>query len=70
MGTIIRLQRKFNLPLLTFYGVGNILGAGIYVLVGKVAARRGAGGGHRIAAPFAGSHALALLRRPVGVGAR
>lgn len=36
MGTIIRLKRKFNLATLTFYGVGNILGAGIYVLVGKV----------------------------------
>lgn len=33
----MKLERKFNLPLLTFYGVGNILGAGIYVLVGKVA---------------------------------
>lgn len=41
VGTIIRLQRKFNLPLLTFYGVGNILGAGIYVLIGKVAAVSG-----------------------------
>jgi len=37
MKTSMKLQRKFNLALLTFYGVGNILGAGIYVLVGKVA---------------------------------
>ena len=31
------LKRSLNLPLLLFYGVGNILGAGIYVLVGEVA---------------------------------
>ena len=31
------LKRNLNLPLITFYGLGNILGAGIYVLVGKVA---------------------------------
>jgi amino acid transporter len=37
----IHLQRKFNLPLLVFYGVGNILGAGIYVLIGKVVAVSG-----------------------------
>lgn len=32
-----RLKRTLGLPLVTLYGLGNILGAGIYVLVGKVA---------------------------------
>jgi amino acid transporter len=31
------LKRSLGLPLVTLYGLGNILGAGIYVLVGKVA---------------------------------
>ena len=31
------LSRNLSLPLLIFYGLGNIIGAGIYVLVGKVA---------------------------------
>lgn len=31
------LRRSLSLPLVTFYGIGTILGAGIYVLVGKVA---------------------------------
>ena len=31
------LKRSLNLPLLTLYGLGTILGAGVYVLVGKVA---------------------------------
>jgi amino acid transporter len=35
------LKRSLSLPLLTFYGLGNILGAGIYVLIGKVAAHAG-----------------------------
>jgi amino acid transporter len=35
------LKRSLSLPLLTFYGLGNILGAGIYVLVGKVVAVAG-----------------------------
>jgi amino acid transporter len=35
------LKRSLSLPLLTFYGLGTILGAGIYVLVGKVAAQAG-----------------------------
>lgn len=33
----IALRRSVSLPLLIFYGLGNILGAGIYVLLGKVA---------------------------------
>ncbi|MDH5473119.1 MAG: amino acid permease [Gammaproteobacteria bacterium] len=35
------LKRSLTLPLITFYGLGNILGAGIYVLVGKVAGDAG-----------------------------
>ena len=41
------LKRSISLPLLIFYGLGNILGAGIYVLVGKVAGIAG------LYAPFA-----------------
>lgn len=41
------LKRAFTLPLLTFYGLGTILGAGIYVLIGEVAGNAG------MAAPFA-----------------
>jgi amino acid transporter len=36
------LKRSLSLLLLTFYGLGTILGAGIYVLVGKVAIHAGA----------------------------
>ncbi len=35
------LKRAFSLPLLTFYGLGTILGAGIYVLIGEVVANAG-----------------------------
>ena len=35
------LKRSLSLSLLTLYGLGNILGAGIYVLVGKVVALAG-----------------------------
>lgn len=35
------LRRSIGLPLLTLYGLGTILGAGIYVLVGEVAAVAG-----------------------------
>lgn len=31
------LQRKLGLSLVTFYGLGTIVGAGIYVLIGEVA---------------------------------
>ena len=36
-----RLKRSLSLTLVSFYGIGTILGAGIYVLVGKVAAEAG-----------------------------
>jgi amino acid transporter len=35
------LKRSLSLPLLTFYGLGTIIGAGIYVLVARVAAYAG-----------------------------
>jgi amino acid transporter len=35
------LKRSLSLPLTTFYGLGTIIGAGIYVLIGEVAARAG-----------------------------
>lgn len=31
------LKRSISLPLITFYGIGSILGAGIYVLINKIA---------------------------------
>ena len=37
----LELSRRLSLPLLVFYGIGTILGAGIYVLVGKVAGEAG-----------------------------
>ncbi|MGI9228150.1 MAG: APC family permease, partial [Gammaproteobacteria bacterium] len=35
------LARRISLPLLTFYGLGTILGAGVYVLIGEVTLRAG-----------------------------
>ncbi len=41
MSTSPHLKRELSLALLVFYGIGTILGAGIYVLVGKVAGAAG-----------------------------
>ncbi|MGR8948435.1 MAG: APC family permease [Gammaproteobacteria bacterium] len=41
MTEVVTLARRVSLPLLTFYGVGTILGAGIYVLIGEVTLRAG-----------------------------
>ncbi len=41
MNQPVQLKRGLSLWLLVFYGLGNILGAGIYVLVGKVAGSAG-----------------------------
>lgn len=35
------LKRDLTLPILTLYGLGNVVGAGIYVLIGKVAGEAG-----------------------------
>jgi basic amino acid/polyamine antiporter, APA family len=35
------LRRNLNLPLVILYGLGNILGAGVYILIGKVAGEAG-----------------------------
>lgn len=41
MSEPVSLKRSLSLWLITFYGLGTILGAGIYVLIGKVAAAAG-----------------------------
>ena len=33
----VTLNRSISLPMITLYGLGTILGAGIYVLIGEVA---------------------------------
>ena len=43
----VELKRSLSLPLITFYGLGTIIGAGIYVLIGEVAGNAG------MYAPFA-----------------
>lgn len=41
MNNVTRLHRTISLPYITLYGLGTILGAGIYVLIGKVAGLAG-----------------------------
>jgi amino acid transporter len=41
MARATKLKRSLGLPLVTLYGLGNILGAGIYILIGKVAGEAG-----------------------------
>lgn len=43
MAKSLKLKRAVGLPLLVLYGLGNILGAGIYVLIGQVAIVSGYG---------------------------
>jgi len=37
----VSLKRSLSLPVVTFYGLGTIVGAGVYVLIGKVAGLAG-----------------------------
>ena len=69
-----KLKRSLGLGLITLYGLGNILGAGIYVLVGKVA---GLAGMHApvafvlaalVAAPTAFTYGELCARHPVSAG--
>ncbi len=70
----VPLKRSIGLWLLIFYGLGNILGAGIYVLVGKVAGAAGYGAplsfiGASIAAGFtAFTYGELAARYPVSAG--
>lgn len=43
MNEELALKRSLTLPLVTFYGIGGIVGAGIYVLIGEVAGVSGNG---------------------------
>ena len=69
------LRRSLSLPLITFYGLGTILGAGIYVLVGKVAGTAGmyAPAAFTLAAVTAGLSAFVYMelcsRYPLSGGA-
>ena len=56
-GTTPALARRLNLPLLTLYGFGAAIGAGIHALMGEVAARAG------MAAPL--SFLIAALIAPL-----
>jgi amino acid transporter len=57
------LRRRLGLPLLTLYGVGITIGAGIYVLIGAVAGHAGR------YAPWSLARAPAALALTVGANA-
>src|SRR5512147_1365411 len=69
-----RLRRRLGLPLLTLYGVGITIGAGIYVLIGAVAGHAGryAPWSFLLAAAVmaltVGSYAELATRLPVSAG--
>jgi APA family basic amino acid/polyamine antiporter len=71
----VELRRSLSLALITFYGLGTILGAGIYVLVGKVAGVAGmyAPVSFALAAVIAGLSAFTYMelvsRHPLAGGA-
>ncbi len=58
----VKLRRTLSLPMMTLYGVGTTIGAGIYVLVGKVAGAAGllAPASFVLAALLAGFSALSF----------
>ena len=74
-GAKAELRRSLSLSLITFYGLGTILGAGIYVLVGKVAGVAGmyAPISFALAAVIAGLSAFTYMelcsRHPLAGGA-
>ncbi len=71
----IPLKRNVTLPILTLFGLGNVLGAGIYVLIGKVAGVAGQAAplSFTVAACIAGLTAASYMelshRYPVSAGA-
>ncbi len=70
-----KLKRELGLGLLTFYGLGNIVGAGIYVLIGKVVGESGSNAPFSfilasiVAGLTAFSYAELSSRYPVAAGA-
>src|SRR6185369_13999936 len=69
-----KLSRRLNLTLLTLYGIGVTIGAGIYVLIGAVAAHAGSHAplsfllGAVVMGLTVGSYAELCTRYPVAAG--